>query len=56
MLKVARTSLSIFSMGSPVTDILCETSAMKNLTATICPTIAVILGSTGVRRPLINGI
>ena len=29
-------------------DNLCQTSRMKNLTATICLTIAVLLGSVGV--------
>jgi hypothetical protein len=44
-------------MGSEITDtpfslliphILCQTSRMRNLTATICLTIAVLLGSAGV--------
>ena len=32
----------------PLTDVLCQTSRMKNPTATICLTIAVLLGSAGV--------
>ena len=31
-----------------ISDILCQTSFMKNPTATLCLTIAVLLGSAGV--------
>jgi hypothetical protein len=31
----------------PIPDILCQTSTMRDLTATICLTIAVLLGSAG---------
>jgi hypothetical protein len=31
----------------PLTDVLCQTSRMRKLTATICLTIAVLLGMTG---------
>jgi len=40
------TTHSPFSL--PISDILCQTSLMKNLTAAICLTIAVLLGSAGV--------
>ncbi|MGY9002735.1 MAG: hypothetical protein ACKVIF_06045, partial [Rhodospirillales bacterium] len=36
----------------PIPDILCQTSRMKRLTATICLTIAVLLGSTGMASAL----
>jgi hypothetical protein len=31
----------------PISDILCQTSRMKNLAATLCLTLAVLLGNTG---------
>ena len=34
-------------LNLPFPDILCQTSPMRNLTATICLTIAVLLGSAG---------
>jgi hypothetical protein len=56
---MCRVGLSLRGMGSettrtpfslPIPDILCDTPSMKNLTATICLTIAVLLGSVGVSR------
>ena len=35
-------------LSLPTTDNLCDTPSMRNLTATICLTIAVLLGSVGV--------
>jgi TPR repeat protein len=37
-----------FLIGIPLTDIPCQTSRMRNLTATLCLTIAVLVGVTGV--------
>ena len=34
-------------LGLPIPQILCDTLPMKNLTANICLTIAVLLGSAG---------
>ena len=51
---IHRVGLSLRGMGSgtthtpfplPIPYILCQTSRMRNLTATICLTIAVVLGS-----------
>ena len=61
---IHRVGLSLRGMGSgittggsstrchpfplPLTDVPCQTIRMKNLTATLCLTIAVLLGSAGV--------
>ena len=34
------------SIPLPIPEVLCQTSAMRNLTATICLTLVVLLGST----------
>jgi hypothetical protein len=34
----------------PIPNILCQTSPMRDLTATLCLTISVLLGSVGVQR------
>jgi hypothetical protein len=39
-----------------VPDNPCQTFVMKNITATICLTIAVLLGSAGVRKRIVRGI
>jgi hypothetical protein len=52
-----RVGLSLRGMGSetthtpfslPIPNVLCQTFSMRNLTATVCLTIAVLLGSVGV--------
>jgi hypothetical protein len=55
---MCRVGLSLWGMGFgitphtpfslPIPNILCQTSRMRNLTATLCLTIAVLLGSVGV--------
>ena len=61
---LCRVGLSPRGMGSEIThtpislptpNILCQTFRMRNLTATLCLTIAVLLGSTGCSQPLVGG-
>ena len=42
----SKTTHTPFSL--PIPNIICQTSRMKNLTATLCLTIAVLVGVTGV--------
>jgi hypothetical protein len=49
-----KTPLHPHPFSLPIPNILCQTSRMRNLTATLCLTVAVLIGSAGVSASAVN--
>ena len=53
-LRGIRSGTTQIPLHLPIPDILCQTFPMRNLTATICLTLAVLLGVTGVMALILS--